>query len=74
MRSIDNAGAEASLIREYSSKGDTSNLVAVPHLVMADLDMRTYWFHVDSDSNPSDGLSRNGLQDEWTCQMARQPH
>ena len=49
-----------------------SNLVAVPHLVMADLDMRTYWFHVDSESNPSDGLSRDGLEDEWTCQMARQ--
>ena len=27
-------------------------------------------FQVDSDSNPSDGLSRDGLQDEWTVSMA----
>ena len=72
MWGIDNTSAEASLIRGYSSKGDTANLVAATHLVMADLDMRTYWFHVDSESNPSDGLSRDGLEDEWTCQMARQ--
>ena len=56
MRSIDNAGAEASLIREYSSKGDTSNLVAVPHLVMAVLDTRTYWSNWTATQIPKTGF------------------
>ena len=67
---IDNASAEAGLIRGYSSKADTANLIAATHIVQARLDLRTFWFHVDSDSNPSDGASRDGLRDEWTQEMA----
>ena len=36
------------------------------HLMMGDLDCDIWWEWIDSDSNPSDGLSRAGLQDAWT--------
>jgi hypothetical protein len=67
---IDNTGAEASLIRGYSSSSDTANIVAATHIVAAALDCRMYFFHVDSKSNPSDGLSRGGFDDEWVVQTA----
>ena len=69
---IDNTSAEASLVRGYSSKADTAAIVAATHIVMARRDLRIFYFHVDSDSNPSDGLSRDGLDDVWTRTVARQ--
>ena len=34
--------------------------------------MSHFFVHVDSESNPSDGLSRDGLTDMWSKQMASQ--
>ena len=69
---VDNTSAEAGLIRGYSSKADTANLIAATHIVMARRDIRAFWFHVDSESNPADGPSRDGLQDLWTMRMIEQ--
>ncbi|CAE8595290.1 unnamed protein product [Polarella glacialis] len=67
---IDNTSAEASLVRGYSTKSDTAAIVVATHLVAAYLDCRIFYFHVDSASNPSDGLSRDGLNDAWTIKQS----
>ena len=67
---VDNSTVESVLIRGYSSKQDTAAIVAVMHLPQSKLNCRVYWFHVDSKSNPSDGLSRDGHNDEWVKRMA----
>ena len=68
---VDNTSAEAALVRGYSTKADTASIVAAVHIACAQRDVRIYYFHVDSDSNPSDGLSRDGVKDEWTVQAAK---
>ena len=67
---VDNTSAEAALIRGYSTKADTASIVASTHIVIASHDIRVFYFHVDSDSNPSDGLSRLGLEDPWTLEQS----
>jgi len=67
---VDNTSAESSLIKGYSSKADTASIVACAHILFAACDIRPWFFHVDSDSNPSDGASRDGLDDAWTRQQA----
>ena len=57
-------------MRGYSTKADTAAIVAAVHIACAQRDVRIFYFHVDSDSNPSDGLSRDGVKDEWTLQAA----
>jgi hypothetical protein len=69
---IDNTSAEASLVRGYSPKQDTADIVAATALLLNALDTRPWFFHVDSDSNPSDGLSRDGIKDAWTQAMTKQ--
>ena len=49
---------ESSLIRGFSTKQDTAQLVASTLIVMAHKGIRIFFYHVDSESNPSDGLSR----------------
>ena len=67
---VDNTSAEAALVRGYSTKADTAAIVAAVHIACAQRDVRIFYLHVDSDSNPSDGLSRDGVTDEWTVQAA----
>ena len=67
---IDNAGAEASLIKGYSSSADTADIVTAVNLIIHRLGARVWWFHVDSNSNPSDGLSRDGISDPWIAEQA----
>ena len=55
---IGNASAEACFIRGYSAKADTAELVGATHVVQARRDLRTCWFHVASESSPSDEASR----------------
>ena len=69
---IDNTSAEASLVRGYSTRADTANIVTSIHILAARIDCRIFFFHVDSESNPSDGLSRDGLTDMWSQRMASQ--
>ena len=64
----DNESAVSSLIRGGSKAEDVGNLAAAAHLALID-EQCTAWFEwIDSDSNPADGLSRDGLLDQWTIQ------
>ena len=66
---VDNEAAVASLIRGSTSELDV-HLIAQCSLVrLAHLGCRLWLEWIDSESNPSDGLSRAGLSDEWTQQQ-----
>eukprot|EP00438_Fugacium_kawagutii_P009809 Skav220335 [mRNA] locus=scaffold6168:50559:51230:+ [translate_table: standard] len=67
---IDNEASAAALIRATSDEPDVLILVQQSHLQFQALNSRPWVEWVDSESNPSDGLSRLGLSDEWT---RRQP-
>ena len=62
----DNAAAVSSLIRGSSTSEDVLKMGEVTALLSLDLGLRLWIDWVDSDSNPSDGLSRAGLADAWT--------
>jgi hypothetical protein len=63
---IDNTAALSILIKCASSLHDLNSIATVMHLLMAKVGCRIWFEWIDSDSNPSDGLSRDGLEDEWT--------
>ncbi|CAE8598126.1 unnamed protein product, partial [Polarella glacialis] len=63
---IDNTAALSILIKGASSLHDLNSIATVMHLLMAKVGCRIWFEWIDSDSNPSDGLSRDGLEDEWT--------
>ena len=63
---IDNAAAVSTLIRGSSRPEDIDNLAASAAFQNAELDHRVWYEWIDSDSNPADGLSRDGLADTWT--------
>ena len=63
---VDNIGALQVLIKGNSSQFDAGNVCAAAHLFWAAAGTRVWFEWVASDDNPSDGLSRNGLLDEWT--------
>ena len=58
--------AVAALVRGTSSQEDVHEIVQATHLTLHRLSTRVWWEWIDSSSNPSDGLSRCGLQDQWT--------
>ena len=66
---IDNQAVCASLVRGASTIRDIFRLVAATHLLWAFLGARVWIEWVDSDSNISDGLSRDGCADRWTAAM-----
>ena len=63
---IDNEAACASLIRGASTQHDVGTLMYATHILFAKYGCRVWFEWIDSHSNPSDGLSRDGLEDEWT--------
>ena len=63
---VDNEGAASALIRGTSSQTDVGAVVHAVHWLLFSLGARLWVEWIDSDSNPSDGLSRDGLLDEWT--------
>ena len=63
---IDNEAAVASLIRGSSSQIDVHTLVQVAHFLFQRFQIRVWIEWIDSESNPSDGLSRDGVSDSWT--------
>ena len=63
---IDNSGAVSSLIRCTSSQEDVHQLVQFSAVLVHSLHARIWYEWIDSESNPSDGLSRDGLKDQWT--------
>ena len=68
---VDNIGALQVLIKGNSSQYDAGNVCAAAHLYWASMGTRVWFEWVASDDNPSDGLSRDGLHDEWT--LAQRP-
>jgi hypothetical protein len=63
---IDNAAAVSTLIRGSSRPEDIDHLAAAVAFQNAALNHRPWFEWIDSDSNPSDGLSRLGITDPWT--------
>ncbi len=66
---IDNEAAAASIIRASSGEEDVHLLAQASQVRLALLGARLWVEWIDSESNPADGLSRDGLSDEWTCQQ-----
>ena len=63
---VDNQTACQHLIKYTSSVHDLSILAAVTQLLLTRLSCRVYWEYVESEANPVDELSRDGLRDAWT--------
>ena len=76
---IDNEAACATLIRGSSSQIDVQCIAEASQLLFAIRSLRVWIEWVDTHSNPSDGLSRDGIADEWcrshgvTPRVANQP-
>ena len=66
---IDNESAVSSLIRGGSKAQDVGHLAAATHLALIEERCMAWFEWIDSDSNPADGLSRDGLLDQWTIQQ-----
>ena len=62
---VDNEAAVATLIRGASTQGDVQAIVEASHLLWSLRRLRVWIEWIDSDSNPSDGLSRDGLICSW---------
>ena len=63
---IDNEAACAAMVRGSSSEEDVGAVVNAVHWLLFRVDCRPWFEWVDSKSNCSDGLSRDGLEDVWT--------
>ena len=63
---VDNEAACAALIRGSSKEEDVCCIVNAVQWLLFSVDCRPWFEWIDSDSNCSDGLSRDGLKDRWT--------
>ena len=63
---IDNMNAVMALIKGASAKADLSAIAVALHAVFARLGVRVWLEYIETASNPSDGLSRAGIEDAWT--------
>ena len=63
---VDNEAAASALIRGASSQDDVGAIVQAFHWLAAKIGCRVWIEWVDSESNPSDGLSHLGVEDPWT--------
>ena len=63
---VDNAAAVSTLIRGAAKPEDIDRIATAVAFQNAHLRHRPWFEWIDSDSNPSDGLSRDGLEDSWT--------
>ena len=62
----DNESAASCAIRGGSNIPEVETAIQVAHLLWLHLKTRVWFEWIDSLSNPSDGLSRLGLEDPWT--------
>ena len=62
---IDNESAASCAIRGGSNLPEVETAIQVAHLLWLHLKTRVWFEWIDSLSNPSDGLSRLGLNDPW---------
>ena len=67
---IDNEAACSSMVRGGSTADDVSEVAALAHLLLLVFEIQVWFEWIDSDSNPSDGLSRDGLDDAWTLKQS----
>ena len=63
---VDNEAALSSLIRGTSRAEDVGHIASCTQLAMIAHSCSAWYEWIDSASNPSDGLSRDGIQDQWT--------
>ena len=63
---VDNEAAAAAMILGSSGSRDVDMIVQLAFLQFHSLNCRIWVEWINSASNPSDGLSRGGLQDAWT--------
>ena len=63
---VDNEAAVSSLIKGSSGQEDVHTIVQLSHLIFQKRQIRPWFEWIDSASNPSDGLSRLGIEDSWT--------
>ena len=68
---IYNDAACASMIKGSSREHEVDALATWAHLLSFQAHCPIWYEWIDSESNPSDGLSRNGLDDEWSNQQNR---
>ena len=66
---IDNEAALSSLIRGTSRAEDVGHIAACTQVAMLQHSTTAWYEWVDSSSNPADGLSRDGVRDEWTLRQ-----
>ena len=66
---VDNAAAVSTLIRGSAKPEDIDNIAAAVAFQNAHLGHNAWFEWIDSDSNPSDGLSRLGVEDPWTLKQ-----
>ena len=66
---VDNEAAVSSLIRGAARVEDIDAVAALTTVQAAKLKSSIWFEWIDSDSNPADGLSRDGVDDEWTKQQ-----
>ena len=59
---INNEASAAALIRASAAEPDVLALVQQAHLQFHQLQIRTWFEWVDTESNPADGLSRDGFR------------
>ena len=65
----DNESAVAALIRGASRSEDVSEIAELFTACCVVVGCRCWVDWIDSASNPSDGLSRDGIKDEWTARQ-----
>ena len=63
---VDNESAVSSLIRGASRPHDVNHVAALSTVLYSKLDAKVWFEWIDTESNPADGLSREGLEDPWT--------
>ena len=66
---VDNEAAAAAIIRGSSSSSDVDSILQLSALLLLQLEARLWVEWINSDANPSDGLSRDGLDDSWTLEQ-----
>ena len=64
---IDNSAAVSTVIKASSREDDVHEVAIAAACVRVQLGCRAWFEWIDSESNPSDGLSRLGLRDHWSC-------
>ena len=64
---VDNEAAAAAMIRGSSGSRDVDQIVQLAFLQFHLLNTRAWIEWINSSSSPSAGVSRGGLEDEWTC-------